>query len=263
MMKARIGIGGGLALAALVALAPSPAFAEPSEQALPVNASACAAAAETLVESNDAHAVDGYDYACAGGSVSVVVAPGTADSARLTTTDEDALDGKAVQPLAVNCDPTGGPIRTIASELQDNIEFCVVYGQVDHPTNGTWSRSILVDWIMYPGWSSAQNVIHTIPSEGSPTLEGTVSSRKQNGILPPTALATSLWSNTGNQTTSGWNVGGLTTGGSHSVAINDLEVTDPSYGFNYYIGDDIATHRFTCDTEQQRCYYPNGEEAGL
>jgi hypothetical protein len=67
----------------------------------------------------------------------------------------------------------------------------------------------------------------------------------------------------GNTTTSGWNAGTLTTGGSHSVSINDLKVTNSSRGFDHYIGDDIASHRFSCDTKQQRCYYPNKNETGL
>ncbi len=263
MVKARIGIGGGLALAGLLALIPTTAFASPAQQSVPVDTASCATAAQNLVDTNGASSAAGYDYTCGAGSVSVVISPGTASSTRLETQSEDADDEGTIQPRAVNCDPTAGPTRTIVSELQDNIEFCVVYGQVDSPTNGTWSRSIIADWTMYPGWNSAQNIIHTIPSEGSPTLAGTVSSRKQNGIFPPTVLATSAWSNTGNVTTSGWNVGGLNTGGSHSVAINDLEVTDPTYGFNNYIGDDIPSHRFTCDTEMERCYYPDGQEAGL
>lgn len=250
-------------MAGLLALMPTTAFADPSEQPVPVDTASCATAAQNLVAASDRSAAGGYDYTCGAGAVSVVVAPGTESATRLEAASDEAADEGTVQASAVNCDPTAGPTRTIVSELEDNIEFCVVYGQVDSPENGTWSRSIIADWTMYPGWNSAQNVIHTIPSEGAPTLAGTVSSRKQNGVFPPTVLATSVWSNTGNTTTSGWDVGGLNTGGSHSVAINDLEVTDPDYGFNNYIGDDIPSHRFTCDTEMERCYYPNGQEAGL
>lgn len=263
MMNVGVGAGGGLALAGLLVLLPTTAIASPVQESAPVDTASCAVAAQNLVESSDASTAGGYDYTCGAGSVTVVVAPGTDKAARLEATNQDAADESAIQSLAVNCDPTNGPTRTIVSELQTDIDFCVVYGQIDSPQNGSWSRSIIVDWTMFPGWNSAQNVISTIPSEGTPTLAGTVSSRKQNGILPPTVLATSAWSNFGNTTTSGWNVGGLNTGGSHSVAINDLEVTDPTYGFNNYIGDDIPSQRFTCDTEMERCYYPNGQEADL
>ncbi|PPI47069.1 hypothetical protein C5D18_04555 [Rathayibacter tritici] len=67
----------------------------------------------------------------------------------------------------------------------------------------------------------------------------------------------------GNDVQAGYVVGGLTTGGSHSVKMEDLEVSDPTYSFNHVVGVGEATPRFECDSEQERCFYPNGEEAGL
>lgn len=262
-MKKRLGLTGVVALAGALSVVPTPAFATTTDESSELTATSCDAAVQQLLEANGESSDAAHEYTCAGGQVSVVVAPDSASAKRLSGEFAPAESGSDVGTRAVNCNPLDGPTRVIVSELEDNIDFCVIYGQEDSPTNGTWSRSIIVEWNMYPGWNSAQNQIRTIPSEGSPTLSGTVSSRKQNGILLPTTLATSAWSNTGNTVTTGWNVGGLTSGGSHSVAINDLEVTDPTYGFNNYIGNDIPSHRFECDTEQERCAFPNGQEAPL
>lgn len=67
----------------------------------------------------------------------------------------------------------------------------------------------------------------TIPSAGSPTLSGTVTSRKQNGFFPPTNIAHASWTNYGNTTTSSYAVGGLTQDDSYSLAIADLDVWLP------------------------------------
>jgi len=45
--------------------------------------------------------------------------------------------------------------------------------------------------------------------------------------------------------------------------MQDFEVSDPTYAFNAVVDAGEVTPRFECDTEQERCYYPNGQESGL
>ncbi|MDQ0729167.1 hypothetical protein QFZ21_004219 [Microbacterium sp. W4I20] len=119
---------------------------------------------------------------------------------------------------------------------------------------------------MYTGFPSAQNKIRTIPSAGSPTMSGTVTSRKQNGWwAPPTELSSSIWTNVGNTTTTGWVVGGMNTTGSHSGWIADVHVKDTPRGYDGYLSPDggFASYRFWCSEDEERCYFPNGEEAGV
>jgi hypothetical protein len=189
------------------------------------------------------------------------VTVGDGASARTFASEPSDEESTAVTVQDVNCDPSRGENRNIVSELHAWVQFCVVYGQNEHPINGSWMRSIWMTWDYFPGWNSAQSQINSQPSEGTPTIQGTVSSRKQNGILPPTVISTSLWENAGHGTTWGWTVGGLTSGGRFSLAINDIEVTDPDFGYSHYIGSEATGQRFECDTEQERCYFPNGEEA--
>lgn len=155
-------------------------------------------------------------------------------------------------------------IAPIISELQVNMEFCVIYGQNEHPTNGSWARSIQTDWIAFPGFPSVQNRINVIPSEGSPTLTGTITVQQQRGIAPPLELTSAISTVSNGAPVTGFLVGGITEGGSHSVKMADLQVTDPTYGFDALVDNpDVVTPRFSCDTADQRCFYPDGQEAGL
>ena len=125
-------------------------------------------------------------------------------------------------------------IAPIVSELQVNMEFCVTYGQND-PMNGSWARSIQTDWLAFPGFPSVQNRINVIPSEGSPTLTGTIAVQKQRGITPPSELITALFIVSNWAPVTGFLVGGITEGGSYSVKMADLQVTDPTYGFDAFV----------------------------
>ncbi|WP_161793721.1 hypothetical protein [Agreia bicolorata] len=246
----------------------TPAAAAPISQASgeEVGMASCASEARQVVSGEGVEPTAGYDYACVAGSVTVTVDPGTQNERRLTNGETAATDqepSEAQRAVGLNCDPATPPNRRVVSELDAFAQFCIFYGQVDHPQNGTWTRSIWVTWHQYPGWNSAQSQINTQSNEGAPELSGTVSSRRQNGIFPPTVISSSLWSNNGNMTTTGWVVGGLTTGGSHSLAINDMNVTDFSKGFSLGLDDEISSLRFTCDSELERCFYPNSQEAPL
>jgi hypothetical protein len=242
-----------------IGAATSASAAEPPS----VATSDCASAAAQLLQDNGVDsATAAVDYACGLGEVTATAT--TPDGSEQTFTQEaPPSESGSIVARAVPCDPPQPPTRTIVSELQVDIYLCVVYGQTNSPTNATWARSIDVDWTVYPGWNSAQSRVSTIPSEGSPTLTGTITSQKQNGILPPTELSSALFTMNGNDVATGYVVGGLNPDGSHAVKMAALEVTDSTYSFNAVIGDGETTPRFTCDTSQQRCYYPNGEEAGL
>lgn len=254
----------GATVLMLGALGASPASATDTSTApTPVTTStSCKDLAEEFAAADGLDTAGGIEFACTPTALVVQEEDSNAKIQReLVPAEQQTL--RATAAASSVCDPTKMPERYIVSELESNVYFCVLYGQVNSPINGTWTRSINVEWIMFTGWNSAQNKIRTVPSAGTPTLKGTVSSQKQNGVLPPTKLATSLWSNKGNTTTTGWNVGGLTRSGSHSVVINDLHVTDPGKGYKIFVGGNIATHRFTCNTGTKRCYYPNMKEAPL
>jgi len=233
-----------------------------------VTGATCLQATQALLRSEQVETTAPVDFTCTGDSVSATVNPGSARPQDLSGQVTDTPSAKrttsaqnGASATAATCVPA--PVRTISSELQDNIDFCVIYGQVNSPTNGSWEREIVVYWDMYPGWPSAQNRIQTIPSAGSPELYGTITSRKQNGILPPSVERVVTFSNTGNVKTTGY-VSGLDNGsGSFSVALGDLAVTDPSYSFSKYIGTEIDSHRFHCDFRAEKCSFPNGQEAGL
>ncbi len=224
--------------------------------------SPCTQSATQLLEKKGLDAATvAADYSCGLGEVDVTVmdSEGTVQN---FSTEIPAGSNDEVSSRAALC--TGAPnTRTIVSELQVDIFLCVTYGQVNSPTNGSWSRSIDVDWTVYPGWNSAQSRVVTAPSAGAPTLTGTITSQKQNGIFPPTELSSAAFSMNGNDAATGYVVGGLNTGGSHAVKMEDREVTDSAYSFNKFIGAGETTPRFSCDTSEQRCFYPNGEEAGL
>lgn len=268
-MRKGLGLLAALTTAAMLITATSGVASATSNQPDASATPDCAALATALVESTAEERTDNFEYVCVGDEVFAAIDDDGAVGHDLSGTADELMDSAQVpasrnfQAANVNCDPTEPPFRSIVSELQVNIEHCVVYGQQGHPTNGSWSRSILVDWTVYPGWNSAQSRISTIPSAGSPTLRGTVTSQRQNGILPPTELSSAAFSLTGNTSATGYVVGGLTSNGSHSVKTEDLDVTDPTYSFNFYVGDNIPTPRFTCDTSEQRCYYPGGQEAPL
>lgn len=245
----------------------SPVAADPEVGAS--TSGSCEGLAVDLLEQNGFTVEDGeVTYTCAPGTVGV--SQTHQDGTEVAFVEEvDGASSSAARDTAalaaVNCDAVNPPTRTIVSELQVDLYLCAVYGQVNSPEFGSWTRSIQIDWTVYPGWNSAQSRISTIPSEGSPTLTGTVTSQKQNGVLPPTELSSAAFTMQGNDSATGYVVGGLNTDGSHSVKMEDLYVTDADYAFDQAIegsGQDV-TPRFSCDSSANRCFYPNGEEAGL
>lgn len=157
----------------------------------------------------------------------------------------------------------GGATRTIKSELQEFIYGCTPYGQCN-PTTGAliWQRTIDWEWNMYTGRPSAQNIFKIFPSNGSPSMSGSFTSRKQNGIAPPSNLVTTNFNNASYATTTSW-TGGMTAEGSHSVFLGGIRVVDTAMGYNAYLDGGLPSHRFTYSSSQNRCYFPNSQEAGL
>ncbi len=104
---------------------------------------ACSAAASAALENgNFIAATTAFDFTCAAGEVTVTA---TGNDGTVTTLTEEVTDTSArslnTQAQANTCTIAGAPTRTIVSELQVNMEFCVIYGQNEHPTNGPWARS--------------------------------------------------------------------------------------------------------------------------
>jgi len=286
MKKSRSAIAAAITLGLIVA-GGAPAFAaDQSETSSSICADiAKAALAEEGVTADDSGTVS---FACLGNQVVATVDANTPGSQRVTRevefegeqdtakeTDPNSVAAGDVpgEPLAVPlaadaavADPclTGEHQREVRSELEDFIWGCARYGEYNQDTGAIiWERSITYEWTMYSGWPSAQNKLRTIPSVGSPSMSGTFTSYKQNGILPPTSLALTAFTNAGNTTTSGWNVGSLDTGGQFSVWMGDIVIKDTSKNYEQYFEGSVPSHRFTCDSGAQRCYYPNGQEAPL
>lgn len=231
---------------------------------------ACRAQVESLADDNSVAPDSDLDFSCGGGLVSVTEnrADGsTAEYSENVAPAETSAAPAGIQAKAAqtNCNPAKGPIRTIVSEVQDNIDFCVVYGQTGGGKK-SWSRSILVYWDMYAGYPSAQNKVQTVPAAGKPTLSGTVTSQQQRGVFEPKEMAHSIFRLTGGAKGTSYVVGGYKGyNGSGSVKIEDLVVDDPTYKFHKVlgVGSNVASHRFHCSSSGKRCWYPNKKEAGL
>ncbi|MFJ4174700.1 hypothetical protein [Microbacterium sp. NPDC089696] len=286
MRTRRTVISGALALA-LIVTGGAPAFAVDMGA---TDSSLCADLAKEVLSEEGVVADNSgtVSFACLGNQVVATVDANTAQSQRFTrevefegaaqtSREADPNSSSASDPLgeplvvpfsatAALADPciTGEYQREVRSELEDFIYGCARYGEYNKDTGAIiWERSITYEWTLYTGWPSAQNKLRTIPSVGSPTMSGTFTSYKQNGILPPDSLALTAFTNVGNTTTSGWNVGSLNTGGQFSVWMGDVVIKDTSKNYEEYFEGYVPSHRFTCDSGVQRCYYPNGQEAGL
>lgn len=259
-------------LATAVFVAPTSGAAQPGGSDANVG---CARVVQVVAKARGVDTTEGNaTFACLGDQVVFTVHAdnGSAERVQSTVRYADQVTTREVSPdksvVSVPLDATevvcGEYEREIKSELETLIWGCLEYGEFDWDT-GTriWTREINYEWTMYPGWPSVQNKFRTIPVVGSPTWYGNFLTQKQNGILPPTALAYSAFANYGNQSTSGWVVGGITDDGSHAAGLSDTNIVDSQKGYNEYFDGTILTHRFTCDSELERCYYPNGEEAGL
>ncbi|MDZ8202730.1 hypothetical protein RZO50_14510 [Microbacterium sp. SSW1-59] len=221
------------------------------------------------------------EFACLGDQVVVTANSGTEEELRVnvgiqysdqttetspTDASQPTLEVPFTSTAAANdfCD-YGGYDREVVSELQDDTWGCLLYGEYNQSTGAIiWQRHIEYEWNMYAGWPSAQNKLRTIPSTGSPKMTGTFTSFKQNGWwAPPTSLASSTFTNVGNTATEGWVVGQLDEDGQFSVGMGDINIVDTQKGYNQYFEGTIHSHRFTCQSSNQRCFYPNGEEAPL
>lgn len=249
------------AIAALLAVgSTTPALAAEASFATQLPASTyCADVAQVVAEDAGVPASATYDFACVSDVVSLAATVGgkkVASTVELSAVESSvSADGGFTTLATPTC--LRSPERRISSELQNEIDFCVIYGQGGATP---WARHIVMYWDLYTGWNSAQNKIQSIPGTGTPTISGTLTSRKQNGLLPPTNLAVVGWSNKGNQTTSGY-LGGFTSSGSHSVQIYVMSVYDPQKAFRVDVNTRIDSHRFTCDSSKKRCYFPGGREA--
>jgi hypothetical protein len=247
--------------------------------------SACADIAELALDEAGVQALRSMpaSFACAGNFVVATANKGTTRERRVERKIQFSNEKPATTPDAgaSSEDPLAVPFSTdsvlgtqseclgeinteIKSELQDFTWGCINYGQINLDTGEiVWERHIDIEWNMYPGWNSPQNTLRTIPSAGSPTMSGTFTTYQQNGILAPIPKSASLFSNYGNDFTSGWNPGGTTQDAKYSVWMGDVNIQDNAKAFDEYFDGVINGHRFECDSELERCYFPNGEEAGV
>ncbi|GEC75581.1 hypothetical protein GCM10010213_17460 [Microbacterium maritypicum] len=102
-------------------------------------------------------------------------------------------------------------------------------------------------------------------ANGREVLLGEISRLLQNGIGIPSDLSSSVFDiRSGSRPVDAAYLTGTTTWGSHAVRLDDLSITDFNYQFSAEVADPtLFTPRFHCDTNANRCFYPNGEEAGL
>ena len=260
-----------MAIAVAIFSAPTAAVASGEEAAPAVDV--CAAMAKVVLEEGGVVPADvAYDYVCSPGVVTVDVtsAEGTVD----TFTEQSSIVAEELPSSALDsarapaCSIFGEPTRTIVSELQVNVDACIGYGQENHPQNGSWLRSAKVEWTVYTGYNSVQNQLRVISTEaatGDVWLFGTLTLQKQNGIGIPSDLSSSVFDiRSGNPPVDAAYLTGTTTWGSHAVRLDDLSITDFDYQFSAEGADPtLFTPRFHCDTNANRSFYPNGEEAGL
>lgn len=262
---------GAMMLAAAMFSVPTAAMA--AGEVTDAESSACSTMASLVLEEGGvAPETASYDYVCTPGVVTVEV---TAPDGSVSTLTEDAdvvaeqLPASAIGAArASTCSIFGAPTRTIVSELQVNVDACIGYGQNNHPQNGSWLRTAKVEWTVYTGYNSIQNKLRLISTEaanGDVWLFGTLTLQKQNGIGIPGDLSSSVFDiRSGNPPVDAAYLPGTTSWGSHAVRMDDLSVTDFDYQFSAQVSDPtLFTPRFHCDTNVKRCYYPNGEEAGL
>lgn len=121
---------------------------------------------------------------------------------------------------------------------------------------------------MFTGYNSVQNKLRLISTEastGDVWLFGTVTLQKQNGLgIPSDQSAAIIDIRSGNPPVDAAWLTGTNNWGSHAVRFDDLAITDMDYAFSAQVTDPtVFTPRFHCDTNVKRCYYPNGQEAGL
>jgi hypothetical protein len=251
-----------------------PLAASANESAGPVSLASnpCQAEIDAALALNDLSPDATYDFICSPAQVSLEAenADGTVTSLQVTSeeiasvVDSASDQARASSDMCYISDPVN---RTIVSELEVQIDFCIVYGQNGHPTNGSWARSASVDWTAYPGYPSVQNVLRlgsAFASTGDVWLWGSLTLQKQNGGFPPSDIFSSLIDLRSNSNTYPFYVGGITAYGSHAVRLDDFEITDMDYQFNAQVSNPaVHTPRFHCEPDNERCYYPNGQEAGL
>lgn len=257
------------AAGSLMFMAPMPASAEVATSP----SGPCGAMAAAVVEESGVAPADvSYDFVCTEAIVTVEI---TSPDGTVSSLTEETADVASTLPpsslaeaRAVTCTIIDVPTRTIVSELQVNIDACVLYGQENDPQNGSWLRSTKVEWTAYPGYPSVQNQLRLISTEastGDVWLFGTLTLQKQNGVgIPIDRTSATFDIRSGNPPIPSAYLTGADTWGSHAVRMDDLSITDFDYQFSAQIADPtLFTPRFHCDTNVERCYYPNGEEAGL
>ncbi|MFP5312500.1 MAG: hypothetical protein ACLGH7_08865 [Actinomycetes bacterium] len=181
------------------------------------------------------------------------------------------MDGTAADSCG-----TGQFTRQIISSLQEDISACLIYGQKNSPSYGTWAVHQNIGIQVFPG-RTTHAVKYRSFSEDAPagsTWNMGVNVNKNNGIFPPTTK--------GGFTTFAQPVNligtkSLYADGGNPISDANLEgtwrlhfyfdVEVPSRGFYYEIDNSVDTHRFACQKNSigvvEQCKWPNGQEAGL
>lgn len=159
--------------------------------------SVCSVLASDLSQSVE-RSLESYEYVCAPDSVTIVDSDtgkqydyGSDD---LTASQSEVLDRALAQSPSA-CSLTGKPSRKIANERRVDVDSCIFYGQKNHPVNGSWDRSIRVEWTVYPGWPSTESSLRTISSQagvGAVTLWGSMTLQRQHGVAPPTDVVSAV-----------------------------------------------------------------------
>lgn len=257
-------------VALLIPLSAAAIETEDTPAALPNNP--CDVQVEAALEAVDITPDTAYNFVCTPTEVSLAVQDGSGEIGNFSVPAEDlpALPPSSlIEPFAAGdmCYIQDPVTRTIVSELQVDIDFCIIYGQNNHPTNGSWARSAKVDWRIYPGWPSEQNVLRigsSFADTGDVWMFGTLTLQKQNGALWPIDISATTLDLRSGYPSIAFYLGNITEYGSHAVRLDDFEITDFDYQFSAQVSNPtVYTPRFHCEPENERCYYPNGEEAGL
>lgn len=170
-------------------------------------------------------------------------------------------------------DDESNPARTILDEHTEQIDMCVIYGQIDSPRHGTWERAM--DTRMTIKLQSfTHQVDFRVNTENSDLqeLSGRAVLQLQNGIFPPTDVGDELFALQGVLGTFSTTIylnhslaDPLPQQTTNAIRFDQLAVFDSEMNFADDVDSTVTGERFLCPYDEEdgwdTCLFPNGEEA--
>lgn len=244
---------------------PSSVAHQTTLEALPQN---CAEAV-ALATKEEGLEGEAANFACGPSGASVHAA--APDTSQLIELQSRAATDSVAPMSAVNCLPLEPYTRRIVNEVQEEYEWCILYGHAAADGSITWWDTIFIEGVNWPGWSTTR-MAYVV--DGWNTNPGSVSwktalYRNAAGFFLQELdfIEHSMVLNNGKHFDETLRNNSSQETGVFHVALEDIHIEVPIFDYSVTLEDweDHDGFRYLCNRDDpewgNNCTFPDGQEA--